>query len=152
MIHPAVFFCQFEQEGELLHSSGRKLTSGHQLHIPTHPVPHQPLLSSAFRWPPVVLLHKCHYFVVSGLPAFGLGHILHRTQRTFTDFIVTRMAQIVDGSGRYGLVRTLLIAADATDGRGKGGCLLSFSAPWNSFKELFGCKYANRRMLFYMVI
>ena len=74
LIHPAVFICQFEQEGELLHSSGRKLTSGHQLHIPSHPVPHQPLLSSVFRWPPVVLLHKCHYFVVSGLPAFRLGH------------------------------------------------------------------------------
>ena len=74
LIHPAVFICQFEQEGELLHSSGRKFTSGHQLHIPSHPVPHQPLLSSVFRWPPVVLLHKCHHFVVSGLPAFGLGH------------------------------------------------------------------------------
>ena len=88
LIHPAVFICQFEQEGELLHSSGRKLTSGHQLHIPSHPVPHQPLLSSVFGWPPVVLLHKCHYFVVSGLPAFGLGH-RRLYGRVF--FILTRM-------------------------------------------------------------
>ena len=74
MIHPAVFFCQFEQNGEFFLSLRILFSSGHQLDITTHPVPHQPLLISVFRWPPVVLLHKCHYFVVSGLPAFGLGH------------------------------------------------------------------------------